>query len=70
MKDKEHEHWLIITVIKTIENLGWEGTQVAFALPKQGASRLLHPERHLSNPFCTAPVTALLHLCQAIYFSL
>lgn len=31
---------LIITVIKIIENLGWEGP----ALPKKGASRLLLPE--------------------------
>ena len=70
MKDKGHKHWLIITVIKIIENHGWEGPQLVFALPKKGASRSLLPERCTSNPFCTTPVMVSLHLYQAIYFSI
>lgn len=61
IKDKGYKHWLIITIIKIIENQGWEGPQVVFALPKKGASMLLLPERCTSNPFCTTPVAVLLH---------
>lgn len=67
MKNKGYKHWLVITVIKITENHGWEGPQGDFALPKEGASRLLLPEGCTSIPFCITPAKAALH--QVIYFS-